>query len=207
MRKIFICIILFVLVYFLTIFNLARGEEKRKAVTQGEVAENLAEKIVLGIPNTLPAGEYFNVLKERGVTLPKNPTDVATKASVEKILIEAGRLQAEVLSGSRPEAVLKERGIIVPDEINQETVKGIFKDQSVNRLLETPALSGPSVPFPEEGAEVIESRTEFVIPPLEEGMLSAPIIEDPPPEPEKPEPPPTPPEPPQPPRPSGGGAQ
>lgn len=203
-RKIAILSGLLILPFILSFFSFAKDEDK-KMVTQGELARILVDRMGLDVPKEVPATKCFSTLEQKGIKPIEgwNQDKPVTTRDLEKILVETGRLQSEVLSGKDPKSILQERGIILPSAIDKKAMDNILKDQGVNRLFETPAISisGPSIPFPKEGVKVIEKPPEFVSEPIE-------VVPPEPTEPPKAEPPP-PIEPPavEPPRPSGGGGQ
>ncbi len=184
--------VLFLAVFVITPFGFAKDEG---AVTQGELAKTLAERMSLEPDKTTP-GDYTKALEQQGIK-PAAGWDAAkpvTPQDLGSILVGAGRLQAESLSGKDTNSILKEQGIILPSRVNRASMDKLLQEPAVSKLLEAPSLSGPSVPYPKEGLTVIPKATpqlpeDITVPPAEmpEPEL-VPMPEPPPPEPDIKEP-------------------
>lgn len=168
-KKLGVVFMLFFAIFVFAYFSFAKNGEKG-GITQGELAKILTERMDLDVAKGASTKECFTVLEKVGV----KPTGAweenkpVSREDLGNVLVGAGRLQAEVLGGKDVQTVLKERGIILPKEVNKKTLEDVLKDQNVNILLETPAtaISGPSIPYPKQEL-LVTSPGKFTAPSVE----------------------------------------
>jgi len=151
--------VLFFATFIFVCYNFAKDE--KGAVTQGEFAKILTEKMDLKVPEGTGANGYIKALDQRGISPSDgwNADKPVTTKDLSNIFVGAGRLQAGVAAGKDPQSVLKEVGVIVPGEINNKTVNAMFEDQNIQRLLNATVMAGASIPYPshekeEEGVQI-----------------------------------------------------
>lgn len=156
-KGLFAVLVLICAIFVLAYPNFAKNDQG--AITQGELAQMVGEKMGLEVPEGSGANEYISALDQRGIRPSDgwNPGKPVTNADLDNIFVGAGRLQAEVDSGKNPKAVLKEVGVVLPSEINKTTLGKALEEPSVKRLLEAPLMAGPSVPYPTKEAEEIKA--------------------------------------------------
>jgi len=141
-------IVLFFAIFVFVYSNFAKNEQD--AITQGELAKMLSEKMNIEVNQAAGAKGYIRALEQRGISPAegwKTDKPITTK-DLDNIFVGVGRLQAEVAGGKDPQSVLKEVGVVLPGAINRKTVNDILEEPNVKRLLETPFIAGPSIPYP-----------------------------------------------------------
>ena len=153
-----IAVILFFVIFGFVYSNFAKNEQG--AVTQGELAQMLGEKMDLEVPAGSGANGYIRALERRGIKPAGgwNSGKPVTTNDLGNIFVGAGRLQAEVDAGKDPRTVLKEVGVVLPGEINKTTLNNVLEEPSVKRLLEAPLMAGPSVPYPTQDTSMEEEQ-------------------------------------------------
>jgi hypothetical protein len=138
-------------------------DEGRDVFTQEKLARELVNRMGLEVSAGAPAQEYFSALEQRGITPPdgwQGNKEVA-REDLERILIDAGRLQAEAKAEGKNEGiVLKERGVVLPEKISEKTLDS----PEVNTLLQVPLaeIAGAAVPIPGQALEIQNAQ---IVPP------------------------------------------
>ncbi|MBI4335557.1 MAG: hypothetical protein HY589_02770 [Candidatus Omnitrophica bacterium] len=140
----------------------AQEETEKGPFTQGELARKLTESMDLGLSSTASANERFSALEQRGIKPGSGweQNKPVTKADLEEILAEAGRIQTE----KDPRAALRERGVFIPEKVSEKTLE----DPKIRALMTVPAadMAGAAVPSPDPDIEITPMPKE-IPPPVE----------------------------------------